>query len=394
MLTSATRIRLSAMMFLQFFVWGTWYATMGVYLAKIGFSGSSNGAAYSTINIGAIVSPLLVGMIADRFFSAQRVMGIMHLTGAIVLWYLSTITEPGPFFWVLLIYSLLFMPTLALANAICFHQMDDPSREFPVIRVLGTIGWIAAGWVISIANIEDTAMIFQLGSIVSIIIGIYSFSLPDTPPKSKGRRASISSLLGLEAVSLLRDRNFAVFSLCSVLISIPLSFYFAFTAPFLSDAGIDNVGAKMTLGQVSEMVFLLLIPFFFRRMGVKWMLLTGMLSWAVRYVLFSIGVDQEMIWMLYVGVILHGICYDFFFVTGQIYVDDAAPKEIQASAQGFITLLTYGVGMLIGSRASGWIVDANTADGVKDWEAIWYVPALMAIGAAVAFGFLFSRKTS
>ncbi|MEL6124337.1 MAG: MFS transporter, partial [Bacteroidota bacterium] len=187
---------------------------------------------------------------------------------------------------------------------------------------------------------------------------------------------------------------FAVFSLCSVLISIPLSFYFAFTAPFLSDAGIDNVGAKMTLGQVSEMVFLLLIPFFFRRLGVKWMLLIGMLSWAVRYVLFSLGVDQEMIWMLYLGVILHGICYDFFFVTGQIYVDDAAPKEIQASAQGFITLLTYGVGMLIGSRASGWIVDANTADGVKDWEAIWYVPALMAIAAAVAFGFLFSRKTS
>ena len=381
------------MMFLQFFVWGTWYATMGAYLDKIGFSGVSNGAAYSTISWGAIISPLFVGMIADRFFSAEKVMALLHIVGAGILWSLASITDPTIFFWTLLGYSLLYMPTLALSNAICFFQMTDPSKEFPFIRVLGTIGWIVAGWTIALTQIEDTNLIFKLGAISSVILGIYSLSLPKTPPKAKGKSVTISDVLGLDAMSLLKNRNFAIFAICSLLISIPLSFYYAFASPFLTDAGMEQVAGKMTFGQWSEILFLLLIPFFFKRLGVKKMLLIGMLAWMLRYLLFSWGISGDMMMMLYMGIILHGICYDFFFVTGQIYVDNAAPKEIQASAQGFITLITYGFGMLIGSLSSGYFVDMyTTSDGGRLWDVIWLIPAGMAVVAALLFFIFFKDE--
>jgi nucleoside transporter len=383
------------MMFFQFFVWGIWYVTMGSYLLKIGFDGVSVGAAYSTVNWGAIISPFFVGIVADRFFSAEKVMGLMHLLGGLVLYYLVGVTDSGSFFWILLIYALLYMPTLALANAVSFNQMDDPGKEFPSIRVFGTIGWIFSGLIISFLNYENSVAVFRIGALVSIGLGMYCFFLPKTPPKNTSKRPSIKEILGLEALVLLRDRSFAVFIFCSLLISIPLAFYFSFTSPFLNELGMNNVAAKMALGQASEIAFLLLMPLFFIRLGVKKMLLVGMIAWVLRYVLFAFGDNGSLLGMLYMGIILHGICYDFFFVTGQIYVDTAAPKEIQASGQGFITLVTYGLGMLIGSWASGWFVDQYTMDdGTHLWRTIWMIPAGMALFSSLVLMLFFKEEGS
>jgi nucleoside transporter len=386
------KIQLSAMMFLQFFVWGVWYVTMGSYLIKIGFDGLDVGAAYSTINWGAIISPFFIGMIADRFFSAERVLGIMHIIGGLILYYLIQVTEPTAFFWTLLVYALLYMPTLGLANAICFNQMTNTKTEFPPIRVLGTVGWIFAGLLISWLNLEDSNVVFKIGAATSILLGIYSFFLPNTPPQSKGKAVSISDILGLDALALLKNRSFAIFILCALLISIPLAFYYSFTNPFLNELGMENAAGKMTLGQGSELLFLLLMPLFFARLGVKKMLLIGMFAWVARYLLFAYGDNESLVGMLYLGIFLHGVCYDFFFVTGQIYVDQVAPKEIQSSAQGMITLITYGVGMLIGSWSAGWFVKQYTfQDGSHLWQTIWLIPASMALVAAVLFWGLFKE---
>ncbi|WP_341228330.1 nucleoside permease [uncultured Arcticibacterium sp.] len=388
-----TKLQLSSMMFLQFFIWGVWYVTMGTYLIKIGFDGLDVGAAYSTINWGAIISPFVIGMVADRFFSAERVLGIMHLSGGIILYFLIQVTDPTAFFWTLLVYALLYMPTLALVNAICFNQMSDTKTQFPPIRVLGTIGWIAAGILISWMKIEDTSMVFQIGAGASILLGVYSFFLPSTPPQNKGKAPSIRDILGLDALALLKDRNFVTFILCSLLISVPLAFYYSFTNPFLNEIGLENAAGKMTLGQGSEFLFLLLMPFFFSRLGVKKMLLIAMVAWVTRYLCFAYGNNEALAPMLYIGIILHGICYDFFFVTGQIYVDQAAPKKVKASAQGFITLITYGLGMLIGSWSSGWFVKQYTlADGSHVWQTIWLIPAGMALIATILFLIFFNDK--
>ena len=402
-MSSRTRLLLSVMMFFQFFVWGAWYVTMSTYLLEIGFDGLAVGAAYSTINWGAILAPILVGMVADRFFAAERVMAILHLVGGVILWFVASVTDPGPFFWVLLVYSLCYMPTLALANAICFSQMQDPGKEFPFIRVLGTIGWIVSGLVIGFVvpeivgnSIEDTAIPFKIGAVVSIFLGLFSFILPTTPPKSADQSVTIRDVLGLDALQLMKDRSFAIFIISSLLISIPLAFYYSFTNGFLNEEGMQNTAFKMSFGQVSEIVFMLLIPFLFVRLGVKKMLLIGMAAWAVRYLLFAYGNNDNLVFMYYLGIVLHGICYDFFFVTGQIYVDEAAPRKIQASAQGFITVVTYGLGMLIGSWLSGIVVSHYTVevDGatVHLWKNIWWVPAMMAIGVAVIFALLFKEK--
>ena len=398
-----TQVRLSVMMFFQFFVWGAWYVTMSTYLLSIGFDGINVGAAYSTVNWGAIVAPFIVGMIADRFFAAEKVMAVLHVVGGVILWFVADVSEPGPFFWILLIYSFCYMPTLALANAICFNQMENPGKEFPNIRVLGTLGWIVAGLVIGSVvptilghSIEDTALPFKIGAVVSLFLGVYSLFLPTTPPKSTGEKVTVREVLGLDALELMKDRSFAILIISSLLISIPLAFYYSFTNGFLNEMGMENTATKMTLGQVSEMVFMLLIPFLFIRLGVKKMMIIGMLAWALRYVLFAYGNNQELVFMYYLGIVLHGVCYDFFFVTGQIYVDEAAPKRIQASAQGFITVVTYGLGMLIGSWASGIVVDHYTqvqgTETIHLWKSIWWVPAIMAVAVTVLFALLFKDR--
>ncbi len=389
---TGTRIQLSIMMFLQFFIWGAWYVVMGTYLFKIGFNGLNIGAAFSTVNWGAILSPFFIGVIADRFFPSEKVMAVLHLVGGVLLWVVSGIMEPAAFFWVLLVYAALYMPTLALVNAISFYQMDHPEKEFPRIRVLGTIGWIVAGLLIGFLDIEDTNIPFKIAAIASVLLGAYAFFLPHTPPKDKGRKVSLSDILGLDTLQLMKNRSFAIFIISSLLISIPLAFYYSFTNPFLNEMGMENAAGKMTLGQASEIIFMLLMPFFFVRLGIKKMILIGMLAWVLRYFLFAYGNNEELVAMFYLGIILHGICYDFFFVTGQIYVDNTAPKAIQASAQGFITLVTYGVGMLIGSWASGWVVNQYTlSDGAHLWKSIWLVPAFLALGIAVLFVVFFKE---
>ncbi|HSR66561.1 MAG TPA: nucleoside permease [Acidobacteriota bacterium] len=397
------RMRLSAMMFLEFFIWGAWSVTMGTYLNEIGFQGTEISRAYSTTAWAAILSPFFVGLVADRYFAAQKVMGVLHLLGAALLYYASTVTDAGFFFWVLLGYALCYMPTLALVNAISFYQMKEPEKEFPSIRVLGTIGWIVAGIIIStmegfgLEGIEATSTPMRLAAGASALLALYSFSLPHTPPASAGKSVSVAEVLGLDALRLMKERPFAVFIVSSLLISIPLAFYYNFTNLFLNESGMQAVAAKMTLGQGSEIVFMLVMPFFFRRLGVKYMLLVGMLAWTARYVLFAFGNNDALVWMLYLGIILHGVCYDFFFVTGQIYVDKKAPPGLRSSAQGFITLITYGVGMVIGAWVSGRIVQGNEVllNGEvsgHQWTDIWIQPAIMAGAVAAAFALLFNEK--
>ncbi len=396
-MSPSVRGRLSLMMFLQFFVWGAWFVTMGTYLLQgLRFTGTQTAQAYSTMPWGAIVAPFLVGMVADRFFAAQRVLAVMHLAGAALLYAVSTVTDPGAFFWVLLLYALCYNPTLALVNAISFHQMTSPQKQFPGIRVFGTIGWIVAGLLVGTMRVEPTATPLRLAALASLALGLFAFFLPHTPPKSLGRKVAVRDVLGLDALGLLRRRSFAIFVIGSLLICVPLAFYYNFTNPFLNERGVVNAAGKQTIGQMSEVLFMLVMPFFFRKLGVKWMLLVGMLAWAVRYLLFAFGNAQELIAMYYLGIALHGICYDFFFVTGQIYVDQAAPKAVQASAQGFITLVTYGVGMLIGTWVSGPVVDMYARGAgsavTHDWTAIWLWPGSMALVIVLLFALFFSEN--
>ena len=393
-LSPTVRGKLSAMMFLQFFVWGAYFVTMGTYLLQgLHFTGTETAIAYSTMPWGAIVAPFVIGMIADRFFAAEKLLGVLHLVGAALLYWVSTVTTPGAFFWVLLLYALCYNPTLALVNAIAFNQMASPEKQFPAVRLFGTIGWIVAGLIVGWLKVEATATPILIATGASVAFGLFAFVLPHTPPKSLGHKVTVRDVLGLDALSLMKDRSFAIFVLGSLLICIPLAFYYNFTNPFLNERGMENAAAKQSLGQMSEVLFMLVMPFFFRRLGVKWMLIAGMAAWATRYLLFAFGNASELVFMYYLGILLHGICYDFFFVTGQIYVDKTAPKSIQASAQGFITLVTYGVGMLIGSWVSGPVVDRYARQAgeavVHDWTAIWLWPASMAFVIILLFAFFF-----
>ncbi len=390
---SAVRFKLSVMMFLEYFIWGAWYVTMGTWLGSLGFSGEQIGLTYGTTALAAMISPFFVGMIADRFFATQRLLAILHLAGGVTLLYASTQSVFWPLYITVLIHTLFYMPTLALTNSLSFRQMRDPGREFPPVRVLGTIGWIVAGLVVGSLGVEATGRPMQLAAAGSIALAIFCLFLPHTPPQATGR-VRVRQVLGLDALQLMKDRSFAVFVIGSFLVCIPLQFYYAFANPFLNAIGVTNAAGKMTMGQMSELVFMLLMPWFFRRLGVKQMLLVGMAAWVARYILFAYGDNDALVWMLYGGILLHGICYDFFFVTGQIYVDQKAPPHVRAAAQGFITFVTYGVGMLIGSWLSGRVVDAYALPGGvgHDWQSIWLVPAAMAGVVLVLFA-LFFRST-
>jgi nucleoside transporter len=388
-MTAGTRVALSALMFLQYFVWGAWSVTLGTWLGQtLGFSGEQIGLASGTTALAAIISPFFVGMVADRFFATERLLCVLHVAGAGLLFFASTRTAFGQFYGALLAYALCFMPTLALSNAISFRQMRDPGREFPPIRVLGTIGWIVAGLVIGSLGLEATAVPMRVAAAASLALGLFSLALPHTPPQG-ARRATLADVLGLDALKMLRERSFAVFVLGSFLVCIPLQFYYAFANLFLNEIGMVNAAGKMTFGQMSEIGFMLVMPWFFSRLGVKWMLLVGMAAWTARYLLFAHGDTGSLAWMLYLGILLHGICYDFFFVTGQIYVDERAPADLRSAAQGLIAFVTLGVGMFIGSWASGRVVDAYAVSGGHDWTHIWLIPAAGALAVLLLFAVLF-----
>ena len=397
---ATTRVQLSLMMFLNFFVWGAWYVTMGTYLKNtLNASDVNVGVAYGTQALGAIAAPFIIGLIADKFFAAQKILGVLHLIGAALMYYISTTSDFGVFYPLLLVYMVLFMPTLALVNAVSFKQLQSPEKQFANIRVWGTIGWIVAGLLIGwLAWEQKNTLVntFRLASILSLVLGLFSFTLPNTPPPRKGTKTTFGEIIGLEALGLLKDRNFLIFFLSSLLICIPLAFYYQETNIYLNEIGVKAAAGKMSFGQMSEMLFLFAMPFFFTRLGVKYMLLAGMAAWAIRYLCFGFGNADTGMWMLYVGIILHGVCYDFFFVTGQIYTDERAGERIRSSAQGMITLATYGVGMLIGFWIAGLVAEKYATPGGHDWKSIWMIPAAISAVILVLFALFFKpeRKRS
>lgn len=388
-----TGILLALMMLLEYFIWGSWYVTMSTYMSEnLHATGLQIGAAYSALAIATMISPFFVGLIADRFFAAQKIMGVLHLVGALLLFMATRITDNNAFYWVILFYSLLYMPTIALSNSVAFSQMSDPGKQFPWIRVFGTLGWIIAGVVIGSMAIEKTSATFLIAAGASAVLGLFSFFLPDTPPKAAASDGSAAKALGAEAFVLFKDRPYLVFFIAAILVCIPLSFYYGFANNFLNELKVANAATKMTLGQISEGLFILAIPFLFYRIGVKKMLLLGMGAWILRYVFFAYGDNGANLWMLYAGIILHGVCYDFFFVTGYMYTEKKAGEKIKNAAQGLFTFATYGVGMSIGTLFSGFIADKYKLAEGHNWQSIWFVPAIIAAAVLVYFIIFFKEK--
>jgi nucleoside transporter len=395
-MTMQIRVRLGTMMFLEYFIWGAWYVTLATWLTtSLHFSGQQIGLAAGTTAVGAMIAPFFVGLIADKLFATQRVLAVLHLLGGVVLLLASMQSAFTGIYSLLLLYCLCFMPTLALTNSLAFRQMTDPKLEFGPIRVLGTIGWIAAGLLVGALRLESTARPLQLAAALSLVMAVYCLTLPDTPPLAREGRFTVDSVFPKEARSLLKERSMAVFAIASFLICIPLQFYYAFTNLFLNESGVVNAAGKMTGGQMSELFCMLLIPWFFRRLGVKYMLVAGMLAWVLRYVLFAYGNATDHVWMLWLGILLHGICYDFFFVTGQIYIDRKSSASLRAAAQGLITFITYGVGMFVGSWLSGAVVEHYTdlvsgGGPIHSWRSIWLFAAMASGIVLVLFLLTFS----
>jgi len=400
----STYLKLATMMFLEFFIWGAWFVTFGTFLgANLAANGSQTASAFATQSFGAIIAPFIIGLIADRYFNAERILGILHLAGAILMYFMYKAGTFSAFYPLVFIYMVLYMPTLALVNSVSFNQISSAEKQFGFIRVLGTIGWIVAGLLISFVFHWDSKdqvkegllrNTFLMTCIASLVMGLFSFFLPKTPPKvNRKEKVSLGTILGLDALKLFKDRNYVIFFLASVCICVPLAFYYQYAHDYLVGTKLPNAAGKMTIGQGSEVIFMLLLPVFFLRFGMKKTLILAMAAWAVRYLLFAYGNAGEGSWMLILGIALHGICYDFFFVSGQIYTDNKAGEKYKSAAQGLITLATYGVGMLIGFYVAGIVFDAyTTPGGITDWRHVWVIPAVIAAGVLLLFIILFREK--
>ncbi|WP_395338382.1 nucleoside permease [Ningiella sp. W23] len=392
---NSLHIRLSVMMFLQFFIWGAWFVTLGTYLSySLNFDGTQIGSAYSANPLAAMISPLIVGFMAGKLLSTRNMLASLHLGGAVLLYFASQATEFSHVYALLLGYSLCYMPTLALSASLCFQSIEHPSQHFPYIRVFGTLGWIAAGLSVGFWDVEETNLPLQLSAVASLVLGAYCFSLPQPKAKEQATlpasQAGLKSAFGFDALSLLKNREFLVLFIGSMLVCIPLAFYYNFTNLFLNDLNVENAAGKMTIGQMSEVLFMLLMPLMFKRLGYKKMLLIGVAAWSIRYGLFAYNSELNL-WPIYIGIALHGICYDFFFVTGQVFADKKAPHHLKDGAQSLMTFCTYGVGMFIGSHVSGYVVEHYTeASGIL-WTQVWLVPAAMAIGVFVLLAALFKE---
>jgi nucleoside transporter len=393
--------QLSLMMFLEFFVWGAWFVTVGNYMSTINMSNVIYWA-YTVGPIGAIVSPFFLGMIADRFFATEKVLGILHLIGGVAIFTVPLVAEGGNgnatlFILLLLLHTLCYMPTIALVNSLAFHHITDQEKYFPWIRVFGTIGWIVAGLVVSgLLHADETALPLHIAGIAGVVMGFYSFTLPHTPPPAAGQPASVKNILGYDAFNQLKSKPFFVFLFSSLLICIPLSAYYAYAPVFVNNSNVENPAAWMTFGQASETIFMFLMPLFFSFLGVKWMLVSGMFAWGLRYVFFALAAPSGIFWMILGGIILHGICYDFFFVSGQIYVDKKSTPAIRGQAQGLLATATYGWGMLIGAQVSGWlfngIVKGTGAELMKQWQIFWFIPAILSVLVMLIFAVSFKER--
>lgn len=399
------RFQLSLMMFLEFFIWGAWYTTIAIYMTAHGMKDLTFWPF--TVNpAAAIIAPFFVGLIADRYFATEKVLGVLHILGAVFMFLTPMATgNPTLFILLLLAYNLCYMPTMSLANTLTFHNIENQEKNFPMIRVFGTIGWIVAGLLISFGLVyfvssdvhpEQTALPLYLTAGGSLVLGIFSFSLPHTPPPALGKKVSMRSILGIDALKQLGSKSFYIFLISSFLICIPLAAYYNFTQLFLEGTGFTKIAATQTIAQMSEWGFMLLMPLFFRRLGVKWMLAVGMLAWGVRYALFALGAPDAVTWMIILGIALHGMCYDFFFVTGQIYVDKKSTPQIRGQAQGLIVLITYGVGMLVGAQIAGRLFNSflgsEKALTLTQWNQFWWIPSIFAIVVLVFFIFAFNDK--
>ena len=400
---SSLGFRLSVMMFLQFFIWGAWYTTIAVYMANHGME-TQTFWPFTVNPIAAVAAPFFVGLVADRFFETQKVLGILHLLGGLVLLAVPGLTgNPSAFVLALLLYNLCYMPTLGLSSSLAFHNIADQEKQFPRIRVWGTIGWIVAGLFISYVlgrftttAPEQTPLPLRSAAIASLVLGVYCFTLPKTPAPARGQAVSVRSIMGLDAFAQLGSRPFYVFIISAFLICIPLAAYYNFTQLFLQAAKVQNIAATQTLGQMSEMLFMLAMPFMFARLGVKWMLMAGMAAWVARYLVFAAAAPNAVFWMIALGIALHGVCYDFFFVTGQIYVDKKSTAAIRGQAQGFFVFVTYGVGMLIGAYVAGQVYNRFLA-GAKEltldrWQSFWWLPAAFAAVVLVFFALAFNDR--
>jgi len=391
---SSVNRRLAAMMFLEFFIWGAWYVTVGNYMTAIDLTDVIYWA-YTVSPIAAVVSPFFLGMVADRFFATERVLGVLHILGGLAMLAAPSLAYSGSLFiLVLLLHVLFYMPTLGLTNSLAFHHITDREKQFPVIRVFGTIGWIVANVIVSaVLHADATPLPLYIAGAAGILMGLYSFTLPHTPPPARGTRPTARSILGLDALEKLWSKPFFVFALSSLLISIPLSAYYAYAPVFVSAAGLESPAFKMSFGQMSEVAFMVAMPLFFARLGVKWMLVTGMGAWVLRYALFAAAAPTGAFWLIMLGILLHGICYDFFFVTGQIFVDQKSTDDIRGQAQGFLVLLTYGVGMLVGAQISGWIFNRIVPDPavLANWQAFWILPAAFAFVVMIYFALRFEN---
>lgn len=398
------RAQLSLMMFLQFFVWGAWYGQMSKYLTnQLQATGDQVGNAYATFSIAMVVAPFFIGMLADRFFAAQKVLGVLNLLGAAILFVITKTENPVSFFWIMLLYCLTFAPTIALTNSISMQQMTNPEKEFPSIRVFGTISWIVVTNIVGFLGVGDKVAIFQISMLAAALLGVLAFFLPNTPPSTTGS-VSFAQIVGKDAFVLFKSRSFTIFFVSSILICIPLSFYYAWANPSLTDAYISafpnedptgfKIENKMSLGQASEVIFMILLPFAFRKFGVKKILIIALIAWIIRFLFFGYGTADTSVWMLYTAILLHGVCFDFFFVTGQIYTDLKAGEKIKSQAQGLISLATYGIGMFIGSVISGKVKDLYSSGDpvVTNWTNVWLVPAGIAVVVLILFVLFFKDE--